>query len=57
MEHDETLGGIEGFADRFQRATGRSVAQAAGLERRARRADRRSSSRAAGSPGPVKRSH
>lgn len=54
MERDETLGGIEGLADRFERATGRSVAQAAGLERRARRSDRRS--RGAGL-GALKRSH
>jgi len=31
MERDESAGGFEGFADRFQRATGRSVLQAAGV--------------------------
>lgn len=34
MERDETVGGIEGIADRFRRETGRSVAEAAGLEAR-----------------------
>jgi hypothetical protein len=32
MERDESAGGFEGFADRFHRETGRTVAQAAGLE-------------------------
>jgi hypothetical protein len=32
MERDETLGGIEGLADRFARATGRSVTEAAGVD-------------------------
>jgi hypothetical protein len=42
MERDETLGGLEGFADRFRHATGRSVAEAAGVERRPSRSERRS---------------
>ncbi len=32
MERDESAGGFEGFADRFLRETGRTVAEAAGLE-------------------------
>jgi len=32
MERDESAGGFEGFADRFYRETGRTVAQVAGLE-------------------------
>jgi hypothetical protein len=32
MERDESAGGFEGFADRFRRETGRSVAEAAGLD-------------------------
>jgi hypothetical protein len=31
MERDETVGGIEGIADRFRRETGRGIAEAAGL--------------------------
>jgi hypothetical protein len=31
MERDETVGGIEGIADRFQRETGRRIADVAGL--------------------------
>lgn len=34
MERDETVGGLEGIADRFRRETGRSIAEAAGLGRR-----------------------
>ena len=38
MERDETLGGLEGFADRFRRETGRSLLAAAGVStRRTRR--------------------
>jgi hypothetical protein len=37
MERDETVGGIEGIADRFRRETGRSIAEAAGLSTRRRR--------------------
>ena len=38
LERDETVGGIEGIADRFRRETGRSILQAAGLSsRRTRR--------------------
>ena len=38
VEKDETVGGFEGIADRFRRATGRSVLEAAGLSsRRTRR--------------------
>jgi hypothetical protein len=38
MERDETVGGIEGIADRFRRETGRSILEAAGLSsRRTRR--------------------
>ena len=33
MERDETVGGLEGIADRFRRETGRSIAEAAGLGR------------------------
>jgi hypothetical protein len=31
MERDETVGGLEGFADRFRRETGRTLPAAAGL--------------------------
>jgi hypothetical protein len=34
MERDESAGGFESFADRFRRETGRSVAEAAGVEMR-----------------------
>jgi hypothetical protein len=37
MERDETVGGIEGVADRFRRETGREVVEAAGLSSRRRR--------------------
>ena len=38
VEKDETAGDLEGFAERFRRATGRSVLEAAGLStRRTRR--------------------
>ncbi len=37
IEKDETLGGLEGFAARFRRETGRTVAEAAGLSSRRRR--------------------
>ncbi len=37
MERDETVGGIEGIADRFRRETGRAVQQAAGLSSRRKR--------------------
>jgi hypothetical protein len=38
LERDETVGGLEGIADRFRRETGRSVLEAAGLSgRRTRR--------------------
>jgi len=38
LEKDETAGGLEGFADRFRRETGRSVLEASGLSsRRTRR--------------------
>ena len=37
MERDETMGGIEGIADRFRRETGRSILDAAGLSSRRRR--------------------
>ena len=38
VERDETVGGLEGIADRFQRETGRSILEAAGLSsRRTRR--------------------
>jgi hypothetical protein len=37
MERDETVGGIEGIADRFRRETGRSILDAAGLSSRRRR--------------------
>ncbi len=38
IERDETIGGLEGFADRFRRETGRSVVDVAGLSsRRTRR--------------------
>jgi len=33
IERDETVGGIESVADRFLRATGKTVAEAAGLAR------------------------
>jgi len=41
VERDETVGGLEGFADRFRRETGRSVLEAA-TGRHRRRARRRS---------------
>jgi hypothetical protein len=38
VERDESVGGLEGVADRFRRETGRSVLEAAGLSsRRTRR--------------------
>ena len=37
LERDETAGGLESLADRFQRTTGRSVLEAAGLSNRRRR--------------------
>ncbi len=37
MEKDETLGALEGFAARFRRETGRSVAEAAGVSSRRKR--------------------
>jgi hypothetical protein len=37
VEKDETLGALEGFAARFRRETGRSVAEAAGLSTRRKR--------------------
>ena len=37
LERDETVGDLEGIADRFQRETGRSVLEAAGLSSRRRR--------------------
>ncbi len=37
LERDETVGGLEGFADRFRRRTGRSVLEAAGLSSRRKR--------------------
>jgi hypothetical protein len=37
IEKDETLGALEGFAARFRRETGRSVAEAAGLSTRRKR--------------------
>ena len=38
VEKDETVGGLEGIADRFRRETGRSVLEAAGFSsRRTRR--------------------
>ena len=37
MERDETVGGLEGIADRFQRETGRSIAEVAGFSTRRKR--------------------
>jgi hypothetical protein len=37
MERDETVGGIEGIADRFRRETGRSIAEVAGVSSRRKR--------------------
>jgi hypothetical protein len=37
VEKDETMGAIEGLAERFRRETGRSVSEAAGLNSRRRR--------------------
>ncbi|HEX9185781.1 MAG TPA: hypothetical protein VGB87_01830 [Vicinamibacteria bacterium] len=37
VEKDETVGDLEGIADRFRRETGRTVLEAAGLSRRRRR--------------------
>ncbi len=36
MERDETVGGLEGFADRFRRETGRRFEDAAGFSSRRR---------------------
>jgi hypothetical protein len=36
VERDETVGGLEGIADRYRRETGRSVLEAAGLSSRRR---------------------
>jgi hypothetical protein len=40
MERDESLGDLEGFADRFRRETGRSVQEAAGFGAAAPRGQR-----------------
>ena len=37
VERDETVGGLEGIADRFRRETGRTIQQAAGLSSRGKR--------------------
>jgi hypothetical protein len=37
LERDETVGGLEGLADRFRRETGRSLLEAAGFSSRRRR--------------------
>jgi hypothetical protein len=37
LERDETVGGLEGVADRFRRETGRSILEAAGFSSRRRR--------------------
>jgi hypothetical protein len=37
VERDETVGDLEGIADRFRRETGRSIQEAAGLSTRGRR--------------------
>ena len=37
VERDETVGDIEGIADRFRRETGRSIQKAAGLSSRGTR--------------------
>jgi hypothetical protein len=37
VERDETVGDLEGIADRFRRETGRTIQQAAGLSSRGRR--------------------
>ena len=37
MERDETVGGIEGIADRFRRETGRSIVEVAGFSSRRKR--------------------
>jgi len=37
MERDESVGGLEGIADRFRRETGRSIVEAAGLSSRRKR--------------------
>jgi hypothetical protein len=37
VERDETVGDLEGIADRFRRETGRTVLEAAGLSSRRRR--------------------
>ena len=56
VERDETVGEIEGIADRFHRETGRSILEAAGVSSRRRR--RRSARRAPGTvpPGTGRRS-
>jgi hypothetical protein len=37
VERDETVGGLEGMADRFRRETGRSLLEAAGFSSRRKR--------------------
>jgi hypothetical protein len=37
MERDETVGGLEGIADRFRRETGRSITEVAGFSSRRKR--------------------
>jgi hypothetical protein len=37
VERDETVGGLEGIADRFRRETGRSIEEAAGFSSRGKR--------------------
>ena len=37
VERDETVGDLEGIADRFRRETGRTIQQVAGLSSRGRR--------------------
>ena len=37
VERDETVGGLEGVADRFRRETGRTILEAAGFSSRRRR--------------------
>lgn len=37
VELDETVGGLEGIADRFRRQTGRDIREAAGLSSRRKR--------------------
>jgi len=56
LERDETVGGIEGYADRFRREVGRDVSEAAGLRSRRRRRSGVRPGPGRGRPGKGRRS-